>query len=126
MKREQQQRHAIETLLQAQGVQGVHVDIDDTDTAFLDGEVRSEADEIAAVETAIAVGVQSVVDGLHYPGQDATADHFEGRRGRVLQEGHHHAGPATPEEKILRGAHTADRVFDSNLYPPIPTGNPIN
>jgi len=125
--REERQQHAIERGLEARGIHGVHVTVDETDTAFLDGEVGSQEEEVAAVEIAIAAQVEAVIDGIHHPGQDAHHGHIGDRHTHLPldQEPDKHADD-TPELKILHGAHLGDRVFDTEICAPVRTGNPID
>jgi hypothetical protein len=76
-KQEQRAAAVISQAIQAAGVSGVHVEVDDQEVAYLDGEVANLDDEVAAVQAAIAVGAVEVVDGLHYPDMPVVTHHVK-------------------------------------------------
>jgi len=76
-KQEQRDAEAISKAIQAAGVRGVHVEVDDQEVAYLDGEVQNAEEEVAAVQAAIAVGAVEVVDGLHYPDMPVVTHHIK-------------------------------------------------
>lgn len=125
MSREETIKHAVEAEIEAHGVHGVHVDVEPGDVVYLDGEVGTVEEEAIAVQAAIDIGADRVEDGLHYPHQEDTHGHLAEHHSAVKHDSSIHVQAATPEEKILRGAHLDTRLFDSNAYPPLVTGNAI-
>jgi len=94
---------AAATILRAiekRGVHGVHVEVDSEEVAYLDGEVATREQEALAVEAAIDAGAVSVVDGIHYPGQEKDAMHFHHNRAAVPHDGslmrHGHGSDSGP------------------------------
>jgi hypothetical protein len=73
--RQQTQAATISRAIAAIGVSGVHVDIDEQDTVYLDGHVADADEEALAVQAALAAGAVAVVDGLTYPGQRPVTHH---------------------------------------------------
>ncbi len=124
--REETLQHAVEAGLEARGVHGVHVDVEPGDVVYLDGEVATAVEEVAAVEVAIEMGADRVEDGLHYAHQEDTLGHLAERHTTLPHDSNLYAVPEEPELKILHGAHLEGRIFDSNIYPTLhQTGTPV-
>ncbi len=72
-----QEREAayIAKAIEARGIRGVHVDVDDEHVTYLDGQVKNNDEEATAVEVAYELGASEVVDGLTYPGQHVVTHH---------------------------------------------------
>lgn len=80
---EQKSAAIIARAIERKGIHGVHVDVDSQDVAYLDGEVHDKQEEALAVEAAIEAGAHTVVDGIHYPGQEQFASHYASHHGGV-------------------------------------------
>ncbi len=121
-----QHQQEIEQSFKRHGVSGVQVTVDETDTAWLEGHVTSEVEEIAAVEAAVEVDVTAVVDGIDHPQQDHSA-HLSERLVHLPVVTPHPKGQAgDPGLAILRGANLSDRLFDVDIERQVRTGNPID
>ena len=107
--------------LVADHLAGVHADVDDTDTCYLNGTADSAFDQALAVEIAVAHGANIVVEGIDVPGQEVTHLH---RRHFVESAQSNECNATTPEGQILGGADLSDRVFDSP-HMALHTGTPL-
>ncbi len=124
-----QQRHQrdIEAALKEHGFSGVRVTVDETDAAWLQGQVASQEEEAAAVEAASATDVTMVIDNLEYPDQAQSAGQLPERHTHMLSaETRHARPPASPGVTILRGADLSDRLFDAEVCRPVRTGTTID
>lgn len=74
---QEQEARDISAAIEAAGVKGVHVEVDEEEVAYLDGEVKDSFEEAVAVEAAIKAGAVEVVDGLTHPGSGNQASHFK-------------------------------------------------
>ncbi len=93
-----QEREAayISKAIEARGIHGVHVDVDDQHVTYLDGEVKNNDEEATAVEIAFAAGAAEVVDGLIYPGQHVVTHHVAAITSGI---------PANHHKDKVEGAH---------------------
>ncbi len=73
----EQEAREISAAIEAAGVKGVHVEVDEEEVTYLDGEVKDSFEEALAVEAAIKAGAVEVVDGLTHPGTEKSASHFK-------------------------------------------------
>lgn len=121
-----QHQQEIERSLERRGIAGVHVTVDETDTAWLEGKVGSESEEIAAVEAAIEVDVTAVVDALEHPQQEQHRHLGERHVHLPVVAPHAKAGADDPGLRILRGADLSDRLFDVEAGNQVRTGNTID
>lgn len=74
---QEQEAREIAAAIEAAGVKGVHVAVDEEEVAYLDGEVKDSYEEALAVEAAIKAGAVEVVDGLTHPKTEQQASHFK-------------------------------------------------
>lgn len=121
-----QHQQAIEQSLNRRGLVGVHVTVDETDTAWLEGQVASESEEIAAVEAAVEVDVTAVIDALDHPQQDHSPHLSERLVHLPVVTPHPKGVQGDPGLTILRGANLSDRLFDVDIDSQVRTGNPID
>lgn len=121
-----QHQQQIEQSLLRHGISGVHVTVDATDTAWLEGHVASQREEVEAVEAAVEVDVAAVIDGLDYPNQDTSAHLRERLVHLPVVTPAAKAGQVDPGLKILRGANLSDRLFDVDAGNQVRTGNTID
>lgn len=75
-KQHQKEAVLISRAIEDAGIRGVHVDVDELETVYLDGQVADSDEEALAVQAAIKGGAGAVVDGLTYPGQRAVTHHI--------------------------------------------------
>lgn len=83
---------AIAKAIEQAGIQGVHVDVDALEIAYLDGEVHNADDEAAAVQAAYKAGAVEIVDGLHYPDMPVVTHHIKAITSGIPADHHDKGG----------------------------------
>ncbi len=123
-----QQAHlttAITERLSALGVSTIVVEVDDDLITYLRGELAAEDLHPQVIEATYAAGAVQIVDGLTWPGYENSV-HVDRPHAIGVYRDHSHEHARDPGVEILQGARLEGRLFDSNAYVPVRTGNSID